>query len=703
MVMRIGGLASGMDIDSLVEKLMQAERTPLNKAFQKKQTFEWQRDAYRNVNTATQKLNKFLEDKMFLQSQMIKKTATSTNDKLVSVNATNSATGALNIESVTQLATATQMVGRQTAHTGNTKLSELGISDKSLELSAIDKDGNLGKSVTINFDPSKETVNDLVKKINNSNAGVTALFENGQLSLTANNTGSVKSGSSEIVFGSGKGVFEALGYDDDNQVTTRKGQNAILQVNGISMERSSNKVNISGYEITLKETFNAKAGALERLAAAEAERDNAQAALSGLAATKNAANGNYTSYRDATYQPTYDDLFQTEELKNSYKTLDKTFLTGLTTEDIDFLTSIKGKDNTEIDAAFADPNLSEDVRKKFSGLNRGDLGKLADLTDKADPSDTKNYLERFQDFYEIEKQNNTNKAASDTADKAYIAGEKRRDEALKSYDSAVAAVAATSGDTSPTVAAIGINSTTDTGAIKDRIKEFVTAYNEMLDTLNGLLSEKKYRDYPPLTKEQREDMSENEQKLWDEKAKSGLLRNDSLIREGLSKMRTQFMNSVNGLGDKTIDALAEIGITTSNKMSDKGKLVIDEKKLDAALEKDPQQVVEMFTKTGTATTTYDSDKKRNVTEDSRGITQRLRDEISALTKTIEKKAGREGATEQSYNLGRNIIDTDNRISKLQVKLQNIEARYWKQFTAMEQAINRANQQSGMFFPGMGQQ
>ncbi|WP_107840324.1 flagellar filament capping protein FliD [Metasolibacillus meyeri] len=701
MVMRIGGLASGMDIDSLVAKLMQAERTPLNKAFQKKQTFEWQRDAYRNVNQATQKLNKFLEGNMFLQSQMVKKTATSSNDKLVSVNATNSATGTLNIESVTQLATATQMVGRQTAHTGNTKLSDLGIAGTSLELSAIDKDGNLGKAVTINFDPNTETINGLVKKINDSNAGVTALFENGQLSLTANNTGSVKSGSGEIVFGSGKEVFDALGFDDDNQVTKREGQNAILQVNGISMERSSNKVNISGYEITLKETFNAKAGAQERLAAATAELANAQAALPGLAATKSAANDAYTTYRDNIYQLAYDDLFQTEDLKNSYKTLDKKFLSELTTDDIDFLASIKGKDNAEIDAAFADPTLSEDVRNKFVGLNRGDLGKLADLTDQDDPA--QNYLARFQDFYDIEKQNNANKATSNAADAAYAAGVTRQDVAQKSYDNAVAAVADTAGDTSPTVVAVGINSTTDTGAIKDRIKEFVEAYNGMLDTLNGLLTEKKYRDFPPLTNEQREDMSENEQKLWDEKAKSGLLRNDSLIREGLSKMRTQFMSQVEGLGDKTIDALAEIGITTSNKMSDNGKLVIDEKKLDAALEKDPQQVVEMFTQRGSVTTTYDADKKRNVTVDSRGITERLRDEISALTKNIEKRAGREGATEQTYNLGRSIIDTDKQISKLQAKLQNIEARYWKQFTAMEQAINRANQQSTMFFPGMTQQ
>lgn len=36
MVNRIGGLASGMDIDSIVKKLMNAERAPLNKLYQKK-------------------------------------------------------------------------------------------------------------------------------------------------------------------------------------------------------------------------------------------------------------------------------------------------------------------------------------------------------------------------------------------------------------------------------------------------------------------------------------------------------------------------------------------------------------------------------------------------------------------------------------------------------------------------------------------
>lgn len=37
MVTRVGGLASGMDIDSIVEKLMSAEKAPLNKLYQQQQ------------------------------------------------------------------------------------------------------------------------------------------------------------------------------------------------------------------------------------------------------------------------------------------------------------------------------------------------------------------------------------------------------------------------------------------------------------------------------------------------------------------------------------------------------------------------------------------------------------------------------------------------------------------------------------------
>ena len=48
--MRISGLASGMDTESMIRDLMNAHRIPLDKITQKKQYLEWQLDDYRTTN-----------------------------------------------------------------------------------------------------------------------------------------------------------------------------------------------------------------------------------------------------------------------------------------------------------------------------------------------------------------------------------------------------------------------------------------------------------------------------------------------------------------------------------------------------------------------------------------------------------------------------------------------------------------------------
>lgn len=177
-------------------------------------------------------------------------------------------------------------------------------------------------------------------------------------------------------------------------------------------------------------------------------------------------------------------------------------------------------------------------------------------------------------------------------------------------------------------------------------------------------------------------MSEEEQKLWDEKAKSGLLRSDSIISNGLSGMRNSIYGRV-GTENMVIDTLAELGITTSSVYSDGGKLVIDETKLRKALTEDPNQVVKTLTQTGIKT-----GPKENY-----GIVQRLRESITDFTRSIETKAGKVTQTDQQYTLGKSLIDMNERITNFQRRLEDVEARYWKQFTAMETAINKANSQS----------
>lgn len=88
-------------------------------------------------------------------------------------------------------------------------------------------------------------------------------------------------------------------------------------------------------------------------------------------------------------------------------------------------------------------------------------------------------------------------------------------------------------------------------------------------------------------------MSDKEVELWETTAKSGLLRSDSILRSGASKIRNDFYADIT-TSDANKIHITQIGITTSSKYKDGGKLEINEKKLKEAIEADPQKVSQMF-------------------------------------------------------------------------------------------------------------
>lgn len=107
-----------------------------------------------------------------------------------------------------------------------------------------------------------------------------------------------------------------------------------------------------------------------------------------------------------------------------------------------------------------------------------------------------------------------------------------------------------------------VNVSQDTDKIVDNVKKFVDMYNTMLDSLNDKLSEEKYSDYKPLTKEQEAEMTEEQIKKWNEKAKSGLLYNNSQVRTLVSDMREALYTPVDAV-DSKYNSLSAIGITTT--------------------------------------------------------------------------------------------------------------------------------------------
>lgn len=228
--------------------------------------------------------------------------------------------------------------------------------------------------------------------------------------------------------------------------------------------------------------------------------------------------------------------------------------------------------------------------------------------------------------------------------------------------------------------------TNDVDASVEKIMKFVEKYNEVIEMINDVQKEERYRDYPPLTEEQKKEMSEDEIERWEERAKSGILRGETSLTSGLFDMRQSWYSSVETGGE--YKSLTQIGITTSSNHLDGGKLIVKEDDLRAALQENSADVQKLFANSSEG--------------DDRGIINRLEDSLDRTMNTIGERAGKATSTTlDSYTLGKRMKDLNTRISDFEDRLTQVETRYWNQFTAMEKAISRMNNQSAQLMSQFG--
>ncbi|MEH3000853.1 flagellar hook-associated protein 2 [Bacillus pumilus] len=247
---------------------------------------------------------------------------------------------------------------------------------------------------------------------------------------------------------------------------------------------------------------------------------------------------------------------------------------------------------------------------------------------------------------------------------------------------------------------VSLNVSTDVDTIFDKIKQFVDKYNELVEQVNGKVNEKRNRDYHPLTAEEKKAMSDKEVELWETTAKSGLLRSDSILRAGASKIRGDFYADIT-TSDANKIHITQIGITTSSKYKDGGKLEINEGKLRKAIEEDPQKVSQMFISGSLNVDSKDQDKAQQQYKEQ-GIIYRVKNSLSAFTKSIQTKAGSTTMELKEYGLGKDLDSLTKRMSTFQDRLKLVEARYYTKFNAMDSAIQKLNNQSGYLSQLLGQ-
>lgn len=243
---------------------------------------------------------------------------------------------------------------------------------------------------------------------------------------------------------------------------------------------------------------------------------------------------------------------------------------------------------------------------------------------------------------------------------------------------------------------INVGITVDTKAIVENIKNFVNEYNNLIDAVSNKFSEKKNYSYKPLTDEEREALSDDDIKKWEEKAKSGVLRSAPELDTFLSKLRNALIMPIEGVGI----SLSEIGIASSSYL-DRGKLTIDETKLNEKLESNFDDIVKLFTQQSDIM--YNNGTSAQRYKES-GLGARIDDILKDYVRTTRDDNGNKGilvmkagmvndASVVQNELTKRLLDYDKRIASIETFLFNRENYYYSMFSSMESAMSKLQSQA----------
>lgn len=229
---------------------------------------------------------------------------------------------------------------------------------------------------------------------------------------------------------------------------------------------------------------------------------------------------------------------------------------------------------------------------------------------------------------------------------------------------------------------LSITTATDNQGIYDKIKDFLSEYNSLINAMTSSYNAESSANYEPLTDDEKEAMSEKEIEKWEEKGKGGVLRRDSTLSTLMSAMTNAMAKSytINGktyalssFGIKTL------GITNAEKNehnayhidgdADDENTSANTDKLMAAIVADPDGVTQFFQKvTGDL---YESLGKHMTSTSLRSYGKFYND------KELDKEYS-------SYT---------TKISDWEQKVTDIEDSYYKKFAAMESALAELQSQS----------
>mgnify|MGYP001095524775 FL=1 len=659
MAMRLSGLMSGMDTESIIAQMVEAKKTKVTKAVKAQKSLKYKQDAWKTLNTQIMGLyNKSLSTMRF-QSAYMKKTTKVSNSSVVSVITGENAMNGVQSLKVEKLAKSAFLTGSKVGKvvdefgdeknaTGSNTLGDLGLAEGGVGYINVSLENGKTSRIAVN---SNTTINDFVGKLRD--AGINANFDenNSRFYITGKTSGSEGNfdiSSNDIV---GLDALQALGLDYGiSNVDNSKREDVIgLRETALLESLKKERSGLLNERDAMMEKLKKYASQLE---AAEDEDGNKY-----LADLKD-KDGNPVKVEDLTV----DDL--TEE---NLKLLDKAMIEICNAEGTseEMENDLRGwmfewDDNKKaldevngqlvIDANGDVQDLSADAKKK-----------IADKVDAVLTRPTGDELEALK-----------KRKTEGTDAVIYLNGE-RYESSKNSFE--INGLTLTVNSTTAENEEVTITTQDDTDGVYDLIKGFLKDYNALINQMDKLYNADSAKGYEPLTDEEKEAMSDAQIEEWEGKIKDSILRKDGSLNTIASAMKRIMMEGVEVNGEKMY--LSSFGIGTLNYFTaaenEKNAYHIDgdpddehtsgnADKLKSMIANDPDTVVAFFTK----------------------LTENLRSEMFDIMKGTDYSSAFTAYDDKKMQ--KEYDEYTTKIKELEDKLADYEDKWYAKFAAMETAL-----------------
>lgn len=643
MPMRLSGLMSQMDTESIIQQLVNAKRVKVDDAKRAQTRLQWKQESWKGLNSKLVNLYNNTLNNMRFSNDYKKRITKVSNPNLVSVIAGENAVNSVQNLEIKKLACSGYLTGEKL--TGSTKYT------KDTKLTAPTADGGLGLAVGSTVEVSVEgkttqiTIdeNTTIKGFLDSmqKAGVGASFDETNQRFYVN---AAKSGKDFD--------FTLTGVNADG--------NAALKGLGLSFYGTGETAR---YQAVIDNEADTKASRI-------------QEQINNLSSRKKSLDNNKKSLMklvNETYSHVFADL------------PDKTDITA-----------IKAKINT------LDPGSKEYKALKNWGstydANETALTEIADslvenTTPDADGNPVTTYSLTATAEQEIIDQVDTEvayarQALADIANGTLTGSDARRTAGTDAeillnnadYSSSTntfeinGLTLTVNAETAPGEK-VTITTMDDTDGIYDMIRGFLKEYNGIINEMDKLYNAESARGYEPLTKEEKESMSDSEIEEWEKKIKDSILRRDSTLGTVSGAIKDIMSKGVDVNGNKMY--LSDFGIETLSYFiapegeknayhiagdSEDGYTSGEGDKLKTMIANDPDTVVGFFT----------------------GLSRDLYSKMSDLMKGTDYSSAY--TIYEDKKMKADYKDYTAKIKDLEKKLSAYEDKWYAKFAAMETAM-----------------